>query len=391
MPAPSVVVYKDAYTDSGTSATTRVLAERTVADGDVVAVVWHDDQWASNPDPGFNTPTLSKTAGTAVIGSITKQRDAGSSGHTNNGLFTFTVTTGGTLTLTVGWTISASPTVHYNTAWTFVATGCGGVGNTAMNTGGGTASLTTSDQSLVIAMADDWNAAGGTTTTLTPAGASTPLDAHETDGVNDQSASGNHFSSRGGHWASVSAGTVTYGVSAPSSTAYNVVVCELLAGTGGGGPVSVNAGAASGTGEAPDATGAAGSATSVLFAGSATGISGSWSNTGNATGSGQGTYATWTDSGTGSSATLELATFGAQAEVPSGSTVIQVTCVVRHGETPVAGVASVSAQAYSGTTPVGSAQPLTKADAVHEDTVTFTGLTWADLADLRVRVTATRN
>lgn len=148
---------------------------------------------------------------------------------------------------------------------------------------------------------------------------------------------------------------------------------------------------ADGTGAAYDASPQAGAATAVLYAGTAAGISGSWSGTGNATGSGQGTYATWTDTAGGSSATLELASFGAQAAVPAGSTVQAVNCVVRHGEAPASAVASVTAQAYSGATPVGSPQPLTAADAVHDDPVTFTGLAWADLADLRVRVTVTRH
>jgi hypothetical protein len=229
VPAPTVVVYKDAYANSGTSATTRVLTQRTVATGDVVALVWQQENWVSSGSNGVSSPTLAQSAGTAVIGAITKQRDPGTASHTNNALFTFTVTTGGTLTLTVGWTNFPTLAANRNTAWTFVATGCGGVGNTAMTTTSATtitASLTTSANSYVIAMAGDWGANGGATTTLTPSGG--VLDAHETDGVVDQVAAGVVMSSRGGHWADTGApATVSYGVTVPTSSSYNLVVCEL--------------------------------------------------------------------------------------------------------------------------------------------------------------------
>ena len=77
----------------------------------------------------------------------------------------------------------------------------------------------------MLALAADWSAVGGATTTLTPAGFG--LDAHETDGVVDQVATGNNYSCRGGHWDAVGAGTVSYGVSVPTSATYNLVVCEL--------------------------------------------------------------------------------------------------------------------------------------------------------------------
>jgi hypothetical protein len=271
MPAPSIAVYKDAYTELGTVVTTRALAERTVASGDVVAVVVQQESWSTTT--GYQVASVAMTAGTAVIGAVTFNRDAGAASRCNNALFTFTVTSGGTLTLTVTFTKNGTPGNNRNTIWTFVATGCGGVGNTALLTSGGSTSLATSDQSVVIAMAADWNAVGAATTTLTPAGAESPVDAHETDGVVDQSTSGSVFSSRGGHWASVGAGTVTYGVSAPSSSTYNVVVCELLAGTGGGG-----------TDSGPN------------YAGTATdlgGGSGSWTNPTYAQGGDDASYATW--------------------------------------------------------------------------------------------------
>jgi len=226
VPAPAVVVTKDPYLTG--SSITRVLAQITVATGDVVAVVGQTEDFTT-----YNVASLAKSAGTATIGTITKQQEAGTGSHCANGLFTFTVTAGGTLTLTA--TFSGTPTARFTTFWTFVATGCGGVGVTAKTTTSATtvtASISTSANSYVLALASDWNAAGGATTTLTPAGG--VLDAHEVDGVNDATGTGARFSSRGGHWADTgSPATTSYGVTLPTSAAYNLVVCELLASAGG--------------------------------------------------------------------------------------------------------------------------------------------------------------
>ena len=316
MAAPSVTVYKDAFADAGTSATTRVLTQRTVATGDVVAVVWQDENWAtSGGSGGTNTPTVAQTAGTATIGIVTKQQDAGTLSHFSNALFTFTVTAGGTLTLTVGWTIWGSYTHERNTAWTFVATGCGGVGNTAMTTTLTTtitASLATSVHSYVIAMASDWAATGGATTTLTPAGFT--LDAHETDGVVDQSTAGGVFSSRGGHWPDVSAGTVSYGVNVPTSAGYNLVVRELLASTVTPAPATIYAAAAvfpapiveqdqapaaaitAGTAAVPVVAVTTGLQSGPRYATAAAdlgGGGGTWASPANAQGTADATYAVW--------------------------------------------------------------------------------------------------
>lgn len=186
-----------------------------------------------------------------------------------------------------------------------------------------------------------------------------------------------------------SASPVSYGIGGSGTGPFTTIAIEAKA-AGGSGPVSVNAGQASGTGTAPAP--AASGATPAAYAGAAAAVAGSWATTGGAVGGTQGDYATWTDSAPGGSGTLELSAFGLQAQVPSGSAIGDVTAVIRHGETPAAAMASLTAQVYAGTTPKGSPVALTAGDAVHDDTVTFTGLalTWADLADLRVRLTFTR-
>jgi hypothetical protein len=155
----------------------------------------------------------------------------------------------------------------------------------------------------------------------------------------------------------------------------------------GGMTASAGQAAASGAAAGP----LAGAATGYVYATADAAISGSWANLSYATGSTTGTYTTWTDSGTGTSAVLELSGFSLQSVIASGSTISQVRVKVRHSESPAAQVASITAQAYLATSPYGSPQALTVSDSVREDEVIIAGLAYADLADLRVRVTATRN
>jgi hypothetical protein len=130
--------------------------------------------------------------------------------------------------------------------------------------------------------------------------------------------------------------------------------------------------------------------TGWLYAGSATEIDGTWVDEPNAVGPSTGDYATWTDGGAGTSAVLELASFAAQTGIPAGSTIGPVDVLVRHAENPAGDIASVTAQAYIGTTAHGDPIPLTVDAAVHEDTIQVADLDHADLADLRIQITASR-
>jgi hypothetical protein len=168
---------------------------------------------------------------------------------------------------------------------------------------------------------------------------------------------------------------------------WGCVAVEVL--PAGAGAVTADAGLASGAASAP-APARAGAGTGWLYAGADAGISGSWANLPGAVGSGTGTYTTWTSSAAGAAATLELSGFGAQAAVPSGSTIDGASVKVRHSEDPAAQVTSITAQAYDGTSPIGSPQALTVSASVHEDEVALPALTYAQLADLRIRLTATR-
>ncbi len=130
------------------------------------------------------------------------------------------------------------------------------------------------------------------------------------------------------------------------------------------------------------------------YAATASPLSVSWAAPELATGPPTGDFATWTGPGTtpGVAGTLELAGFPARPpQVPSTAIPDSVTIKVRHSESPLDQVASVSARAYVGAIPVGASQPLTPADFPHEDEITITGLSsYADLVDLRVRIIVTR-
>lgn len=219
---PTVITYKDANAIIPSATATRTLTQISVTTSDIVAVVVAGEDYAS-----IGTLTVAKTAGTSVIGTVTTQRNAGTTLHCALTLFTFPVTTGGTLTLTITRSVTGSE--RRITTMTYVASACAGVGVTAATTTSTTtitASITPGANSYIGAYAADWNAIGGATTTLTPAGG--VVDVHETDGVTDQVANGSIYSSRAGHWLNSSAGTASYGVTAPSSAAYNLVVFELL-------------------------------------------------------------------------------------------------------------------------------------------------------------------
>ena len=129
--------------------------------------------------------------------------------------------------------------------------------------------------------------------------------------------------------------------------------------------------------------------TGWLYAGTATEVAGTWVNEPNAVGPSMGDVATWTTD-TAGTATLELAGFAAQTGIPVGSVIGPMQVLVRHAEDPADEIVTVTAQAYVGATPHGAPITLTVDPAIHEDIVTVTDLDWADLADLRVQVTAVR-
>ena len=104
----------------------------------------------------------------------------------------------------------------------------------------------------------------------------------------------------------------------------------------------------------------------------------------NAVGGPNGTFAVATLP-TGSSASVTTSGYGAQAAIGAPPSSIDSVAVTVHWYTSATGGQTVTAQLASGGTPFGTAQTLTPStNSGNSETVTFTGVTWAQLADLRV-------
>jgi hypothetical protein len=137
--------------------------------------------------------------------------------------------------------------------------------------------------------------------------------------------------------------------------------------------------------------GAARVQTGWLYGGSATDLDGGWVDLPGAVGPST-VDVPATNTGSGAAAlTLEVAGFGADARVPYNAPLDPIAVWVRHAEDPPELFSAVQARVFVGATPVGAAQPLTVAAGEHDEIVWVSGLLYADLADLRVRVVATRS
>lgn len=107
----------------------------------------------------------------------------------------------------------------------------------------------------------------------------------------------------------------------------------------------------------------------TAYGGSASGAE--WIDPANAQGAPNDTYATWTSSVDGdTSPDLVIASFGAWASIPAGATVNSVDVAVQHHESHTgAPIASVTGQAYLGSTPLGSPSSFTLSLTDRDDTV----------------------
>lgn len=140
-------------------------------------------------------------------------------------------------------------------------------------------------------------------------------------------------------------------------------------------------------------------ATGALYAGAVAATSGTpaWTTTTNAVGSTTATFAGWAPTTGGATGYIQLGTYGAQAATNGGvqpTSVDSVVATVRfHVTSATARWTSITAQLYDGaSTAIGAAQTLTlSTTATNEQAVTFTGVTWAQLANLNVRVTGVKS
>lgn len=134
--------------------------------------------------------------------------------------------------------------------------------------------------------------------------------------------------------------------------------------------------------------------TADLYAGTATAITGSWTTATNAQGSTSGTNASFASSTASAACALEMSSYGAQAAVPAGATVNSVTYRVRYSirsNTETSGIASLvtsmNAELRSGATvkATNSIRPAAWGSNLELE-FTVTGVTYAELADMRIRV-----
>lgn len=135
-------------------------------------------------------------------------------------------------------------------------------------------------------------------------------------------------------------------------------------------------------------------ATHGKFAVTATAFAGTWATLAAAQGRTTGDYATWTNATGLSTATIELSGFGLQALVPNGATITSVKVTLRHGTQSNVNVSTVTSRTYSGATAKGpgnvTIQKTNNVISEESYTVTSSLHTWAELADLRVRIVYTR-
>lgn len=142
-------------------------------------------------------------------------------------------------------------------------------------------------------------------------------------------------------------------------------------------------------------------ATSTLYPTTVASTTGStWTTTSNATGSGTGTtsaaWAVFTNAASGGTGTINLSGYAAQAAGPaSGDTIDSVVLSLRGNVASTARwtAASCTAQLFAGTTAIGSPVAIGTLSTSTSNvwTITFSGgnaPTYAQLADLRVRITA---
>lgn len=119
---------------------------------------------------------------------------------------------------------------------------------------------------------------------------------------------------------------------------------------------------------------------------------GSWSGVTNAVGPNDATRATWTSTGNGANGTIRVEGFAAQAAIGSQPDSVDSVAITVYGYvTNATRVPTIAVQLTSAGTLIGTPQSMTPSTSTtNSQTFTFTGVTWAQLANLGVRVSFTR-
>ena len=124
---------------------------------------------------------------------------------------------------------------------------------------------------------------------------------------------------------------------------------------------------------------------------SATTTGTTWTNTANAWDAGTATYAVWSSTVSGATATIDISGHNFAAVLAGTEQLASVTLTIRHLESNTTNIASVKIQPFDGSTAIGTALTLAKQTTARIDTATFP-VTLAQLrsATFKVRVTITR-
>ena len=123
-----------------------------------------------------------------------------------------------------------------------------------------------------------------------------------------------------------------------------------------------------------------------------TASNGSWATATNAVGAPDAARAVWTSSGSGANATIRVEGHGAQAAIGATPTSVDQVSVTVYGYVNnTARIPTIAVQLTAGGTLIGTPQTMTASTTTtFSQTFTFTGVTWAQLATLGVRVSYTR-
>lgn len=344
----------------------------TVGNGDLIVA------WGASADSNSGTSSAETIAGTADAWTPDYESHTAS---TCAALLTHTVArAAGSFTVRLHIQCNSSSTNMGGGVWVLPAAEwnpSGTLSATAANASNGQASLSPSTTSLVFGAIADWSAATIGSTTLPTGGT---IESNY-DGTSD-------YSLWAADWAAQTSGTRTYGP--PNGLAGTVTGAYLLVPAAGGGTsVSVTRSLVWNTNSDAVTTN-----TANLWSTAVAGTTGStWTNTTNATGTNDAARATFTTATAGAIGTIDLGGFGAQTAI--GATPASVNSVVATVYAYVANTArwtSMSVSLFDGTTQIGAPQTFTlTTTTTNSQAFTFTGVTWANLANLEVRVSGTKS
>jgi hypothetical protein len=246
-----------------------------------------------------------------------------------------------------------------------------GATNKAQVTGGvPTVSLTTTAaNSAITAMVGDWAAVNSATWTYAAVNGTTPTQG----GVYEDGAlrgDGATYAAYSWYYPDAGAtGAKTVAMVTPTGQTYSIAALEILPNDGS-------------------------SNTSTLYASGTPSTTGStWTTVTNATGAPNAARAVFTNAASGGVGTINCAGYGAQTAIgATPASVNRVDVTVYGYVATVARWTSMTVGLFDGSTQVGTSQTMTlTTTTTNAQAFTFTGVTWANLANLTIRVTGTHS